>query len=336
MIQPEESIEKKKEIQNIITINGLLETWAHNLGTNYTFLTQNAESLEKFKGMFKNQSVMITSSGPSFNEHYKKLKDWEGLLFCTYSQAPLLNELGLKPKFIFCAEGAENVGERMKYDTHDYRGSYLVVPPFVEPNILHNFNGDGVLLYVNHLSPVKDIFGMFIETSGIMFPDVTLFPLVGPSVHYAVLAGMYTSTSRQFLLGFDLYYRHDTERMHNHNAVGLTSKKKKRTIYVHGIKTTEELLANAETLISLSLFYNDVKFYETGEKSPLLDGVFPFVSIESVLATQGTVKKGYPEFKELVKRVKAWRGKFNSEKDDVVVKEPDVEETCESDPPTVT
>ena len=87
-----------------------------------------------------NQPILIIGSGPTFDDMATLLKDWEGDIMASTSQAATCCYLGKEPTYIMALDPNSFIDE-MKVDTWEGRKSILILHPGVTPNLVEEWKG---------------------------------------------------------------------------------------------------------------------------------------------------------------------------------------------------
>ena len=101
------------------------------------------------------ESIMIIGSGPSFDRVAPYLKDWEGDIMCSTSQAATCVYFGKDPKYIVALDPNSTEMELMA-DTFFGRDCTLVVHPGVKPDLIDFWKGQ--TFYYRKIQPQTPFF----------------------------------------------------------------------------------------------------------------------------------------------------------------------------------
>ena len=88
----------------------------------------------------KQESILLVASGPSLDEAMPLLKDWQGDIMTSTSQATTCIYWGKEPKYIIALDPDSHKAE-LKADTWKGRKSILILHPGVTPNLVNFWKG---------------------------------------------------------------------------------------------------------------------------------------------------------------------------------------------------
>ena len=112
----------------------------------------------------RGEPILIVGSGPTLDEILPTIKDWEGDVICSPSQASTLVYYGKEPTYILALDPDETPPP-MAVDTWEGRNSRLLVHPGINPWLIspHYFNrlSDGIVQRIENKDAWPGKFGLY-------------------------------------------------------------------------------------------------------------------------------------------------------------------------------
>ena len=100
----------------------------------------------------RNEPILIIGSGPTLDDALPILKDWEGDILTSTSQASTCVKYGKDPKYVLALDPDSHPDE-MKIDSWEGRDTTLIMHPGIEPKLtnehIHTLNGHQVVRKIN-------------------------------------------------------------------------------------------------------------------------------------------------------------------------------------------
>jgi hypothetical protein len=172
------------------------------------------------------QPVILTGSGPSFDNTIGKLKDWTGGIICHYSQAVTLMRYGIEPDYIMALDSICN-WEKLSVVDWSKTKTKLVLHPGMWPSLVENWpnemlfyrqnmgrpDGFGVtqqkLMYSEQVGTLEDALESKMAFRPLIQTELTMFACTPPGQLFVAHVLQYGNV---FLTGNDFCYHGEQER----------------------------------------------------------------------------------------------------------------------------
>jgi len=265
----------------------------------------------------KDKPVLIVGSGPTLNEALPLVKDWQGDIICSTSQATTLVYFGHPPEHIVALD-PDSRADELKADTWKGRNSILHMHPGISPDLLEMWEGPISLFrklqpqtpfYDNAqkigygtLGPIEE--GHFQGDKGDSLITSTI-PMLACVIPAQIWIAKQLGYRQQFLVGCDFSFPEDIDRFTlwdwngkkwvKHEPSSIFTKQRSERDPI--IETEFEGLKSS----SLMVFYGhqtviawritEANIVNTSNKGFLQ--MFPYAPIEKVIRKQGQGIKGF-------------------------------------------
>lgn len=127
------------------TADNLAPMWWENVKANASFIRRKGSAYDRYRGQGKNKACVIIGASPALKDNYRNLEaiqhDPDFILIATSSSLKFLLDHGIRPRFVFIADGAPNVAP--KIDIKDKaKGITLIATTIVHPSVLKLWKGN--------------------------------------------------------------------------------------------------------------------------------------------------------------------------------------------------
>jgi hypothetical protein len=127
------------------TSSNLAPMWWSNVQANASIIRKKGSAYDRYRGQGRNKACILIGASPALQNNYTNLasiqNDPDFILIATSSSLKFLLDHGIKPKFVFLADGAPNVAP--KIDIKDKaKGITLIATTIIHPNCLKVWQGN--------------------------------------------------------------------------------------------------------------------------------------------------------------------------------------------------
>jgi DNA-directed RNA polymerase subunit RPC12/RpoP len=174
--------------------------------------------------------VILTGSGPSFDDSVEKLKEWKGAIICHYSQALTLMYHGIVPDYIVALDGICN-WEGLRGVDWAATKTKLVLHPGMWPTLVANWPNEMLffrqnlgrpdsfgtneqkIMYCERLGTLQDALDSKVAFKPLIKTELTMFACTPPTQLFVANVLQYGPV---FLVGMDFAYHGNKERFTNY------------------------------------------------------------------------------------------------------------------------
>ncbi len=132
--------------------------WIENSMENYEtiksqYMSAQAKGLEQQPN--ENRPAIVIGSGASLDNDIEKLKDWDGVILASQSNAfNLIKEAGIEPDYLLVLDSHPRLADQIR--GYDWKSATLIAHPHITPPLLKEWQRD--ILYFRRLMPQIELF----------------------------------------------------------------------------------------------------------------------------------------------------------------------------------